>query len=292
MKNLTLAWSLILVLAIPAYSAQSRDDVVAPEGAANVAPGAAVSLVPEGVGVLYDNGPLVNSVGTGSGGADESVLQTTSLGMNTIGFGHQVLNGNRMADDFVIADPDGWHIDEIIFYAYQTGSPTTSTITAVNLRIWDGPPNAGGAVIWGDTTTNVLTSTTFSNVFRVTETTGGAADRPIMENRVLVDADFPAGTYWLDWQADGSLASGPWAPPVTITGQAVTGNALQSLTDNGVTWAPALDTGAGTPQQGLPFVIEGEILGGISPLEIPTASTIGLLLLVLALAAIAIVRLR
>jgi hypothetical protein len=212
--------------------------------------------------------------------------------MNTLGFGHQVLNGNRVADDFVIADPDGWHIDEIVFYAYQSFSPTTSTITAVNLRIWDGPPGGGGAVIWGDTTTNVLTSTTFSNIFRVTETTGGGVDRPIMENRVLVDADFPAGTYWLDWQTDGSLASGPWAPPVTITGQAATGNALQSLTDNGATWAPAVDSGTGTPQQGLPFVIEGEILGGVSPLEIPTASTVGLLLLVLALAAIAVVRLR
>lgn len=36
--------------------------------------------------VLYDNGPLVNSPGTGVGGLDESVLQG-NLGMTTLGFG-------------------------------------------------------------------------------------------------------------------------------------------------------------------------------------------------------------
>ncbi|MEZ4642505.1 MAG: hypothetical protein R3E31_07155 [Chloroflexota bacterium] len=35
--------------------------------------------------ILYDNGTLVNSPGTGAGGADESVLQSTSLTMNTLG---------------------------------------------------------------------------------------------------------------------------------------------------------------------------------------------------------------
>jgi uncharacterized repeat protein (TIGR01451 family) len=69
----------------------------------------------------------------------------------------------------------------------------------------------------------------------------------------------PPGTYWLDWQTDGSLGSGPWAPPVTITGTAITGNGLQSLADNGATWAPANDTGDGAPQQALPFIITGTL---------------------------------
>jgi hypothetical protein len=82
--------------------------------------------------VLYDNGPLVNSPGTGAGGADESVLQSTSLLMTTLGFGHQVLNNNWMADDFTVTDAEGWTIDAMTFYAYQTGSTTTSTMTNVN----------------------------------------------------------------------------------------------------------------------------------------------------------------
>ncbi|MCL4263291.1 MAG: DUF4397 domain-containing protein [Anaerolineae bacterium] len=208
--------------------------------------------------VLYDNGPLVNSPGTGVGGADESVLQTVSLGMNTLGFGHQVLNGNRMADDFTIPPGSNWTIDEIVFYAYQTASPITSTITQVNLRIWDGEPGNGGTVIWGDTSTNVMSSTVWSGIYRVTETTTGVAtDRPIMASTVnLGGLSLPPGTYWLDWQSDGTLASGPWAPPVTVNGQTTTGNGLQSLTDNGVTWGPANDSGTLT-QQGFPFLIMG-----------------------------------
>jgi hypothetical protein len=131
-------------------------------------------------------------------------------------------------------------------------------MTDVRLRIWDGPPGAGGTVIWGDTTTNRLSATGWTNIYRVTETTTGVAtDRPIMYNIAAVNTFLPAGTYWLDWQANGTLGSGPWAPPITITGQATTGNGVQSL-DSGVSYAPLIDTGSGTVQ-GLPFVIEGSV---------------------------------
>ena len=83
--------------------------------------------------------------------------------MGTYGFGAQLSAGNRVADDFTVTDAAGWAIDTITFFAYQTVSGTTSTITSLNLQIWDGPPNAGGTVIWGDTTTNILTSTTWAN---------------------------------------------------------------------------------------------------------------------------------
>ncbi len=214
-----------------------------------------------GPNVLFNNGPVANSLGTGAGGADESVLQTTSLGMNTLGFGHQVLNGNRMADDFTVP-AGGWLIDSFTFFAYQTNSPTTSTMTEVNMRIWDGVPAAPGSnIVFGDNTTNVMTATAFTNIFRVTETTTGTAtNRPIMAQTVGgLSLLLPAGTYWVDWQSGGSLASGPWAPPVTITGTAITGNALQSTVDNGATWAPANDTGTNTPQQALPFIITGTL---------------------------------
>jgi len=202
--------------------------------------------------VLYDNGPLATCTGCGAGGADESVLQSGSLGLNLLGWGHQVANDNAVADDFV-ADAD-WHIDTITFFAYQTNGGIPSTINDVRLRIWDGPPNAGGSIIWGDRTTNVMTSTAFSNIYRTTETTAGATNRAIMANTVTVDADFPAGTYWLDWQAGGTAASGPWAPPLTIIGQTTTGNGLQQI--SGGAWADALDSGTNTPQ-GFPFIIEG-----------------------------------
>jgi hypothetical protein len=215
---------------------------------------------------------LANSPGPGVGGAHAAVLQSVSLGLNTLGFGHQVVNGNRMADDFTIPAGGNWSIDEIVFYAYQTGAPTTSTITEVNLRIWDGEPGNGGTVIWGDNTTNIMVNTMWSGIYRVSETTTGVAtDRAIMANTVNVGGlSLPPGTYWLDWQSNGTLASGPWAPPININGQAVTGNGLQSLADNGATWGPANDGGTGAPQQGLPFLIMGN--SGCTASDIPWVS--------------------
>jgi hypothetical protein len=86
--------------------------------------------------LLYDNGPLVNSPGTGVNGADESVVQT-NLGMSVYGFGHQYASSISIADDFTVTG-GGWQIDSLVFYAYQTGSSTVSTITGVYYRIWLG----------------------------------------------------------------------------------------------------------------------------------------------------------
>ena len=253
------AAALMALLVSSGAAAQDREEVsAAPEGNV-VSPNAPTMFVPSG-SVLYDNGPLVNSPGTGLGGADESVLQSVSLGLNILGFGHQVASGNRVADDFVVP-ASGWIVDRIDFFAYQTGSPTTSTMTAVNFRIWDGPPGMPGSdVVFGDTTTNRLTATGWINALRVTETTTGTTNnRPLMGNTAGgLALSLNAGTYWLDWQTDGSLASGPWAPPITITGTAITGNGLQSL-DGGVTYAAALDSGTNMDPQGFPFVISGTV---------------------------------
>lgn len=197
---------------------------------------------------IFNNGPIVNSPGTGASGADESVLQTSTLGMGTFGFGFQTSDGNSVADDFTFTQSSD--INQIKVFAYQTGSSTTSTITAVYLQIYDGQPGAGGNVIWGDLSTNRLASTTWSEVYRVQETTSGATDRPIMECVCDVNTTLPAGTYWLEIQVDGSSSlSGPWCPPVTITGSSTTGNAIQ-YTES---WTSLVDIGP----QGVPFIITG-----------------------------------
>jgi hypothetical protein len=215
-------------------------------------------ILPLGAGdvVLHDNGPLVNSPGTGAGGADESVLQDESLGLNTLGVGNQIppIN-NWIADDFVVPT-GGWDITKFVFYAYQTSAPTTSTINDVRFIIYDGVPGATGTnIVWGDGNTNRLTNTIWSDIYRVTETTGGATNRPIMQNTCDVTINLPAGTYWVAWQVGGSASySGPWAPPITINGQTTTGNGMQSI--SGGAYATYLDIGTSTAQ-GFPFVIYG-----------------------------------
>ncbi len=222
------------------------------------------SIVEAGIpGGAYSNGPLVTHPGGGAGGADASALQT-GLGMGSNGFGHSLAADMRVADDFTLVG--GAYIDTIVFYAYQTGSPITSTIDHVNLQIWQGRPgDPGSTVIWGDTSTNRLVSTTWSNIYRVSDTTLDGTTRPLMANTVDVGLLLPPGTYWLDWQTGGTLASGPWVPPITILGQTTTGNARQW---DGI-WSDLVDVGP----QGLPFVLNGP--AGIPWLsESPAAGTL------------------
>ena len=213
------------------------------------------------ISVLYDNGPLINMPGAGAGGADASVVQDNSQGMSSFGFAHQAAFGNTVADDFTVSDPNGWYIDEITFFAYQTDSPLVSTITAVNYRIWDGRPNdPASTIVFGHTLPNRLADTTWSGIYRVRETSLSAVNRPIMQNTASGGLVLNPGTYWLEWQAEGSLPSGPWAPPITISGVVTSGNAMQYFNS---TWSPMADTDTGA-QQGLPFIISGYALENIS----------------------------
>ncbi len=211
--------------------------------------------------VLWDNGPLITHPAA-CGGMDASRLQTDLL-MTTLGFGHQFSVGNRMADDFTISSLAGWQIDQITFFAYQTGAPVSpSPITGVYYQIWDGPPDDPGSnVIFGDLTTNRLVSSSSPNMQRDSGTSPCANNRYIFADVASAGVVLPPGTYWIDWMTDGNLTSGPWAPPITILGQTTTGNALQFTTSSG-TWGPANDTGTLT-QQGMPFVIDGDILDNL-----------------------------
>ncbi|MBE2201473.1 MAG: hypothetical protein IAE79_22870, partial [Anaerolinea sp.] len=246
----------------------------APEGAAPEAAQGQSALWRGPAAVLYDNGPQVTHPGGGAGGADASAVQT-GLGNSTYGFGHAVSSGFRVADDFEVTG-SGWFIDAITFFAYQTGSTTTSTFTGVNLRIWDGPPgDPASNIVFGDTTTNLLASSGWTNMYRVTDTDITGNTRPIMANEATVGVFLPAGTYWLDWQSDGSLASGPWAPPVSILGETGKPGANAVQFDPGAaTWEDLIDTGTAQALQDLPFIIEGQTGPFIcqTPTDIPWLS--------------------
>ncbi|TVQ28962.1 MAG: hypothetical protein EA370_15885, partial [Wenzhouxiangella sp.] len=207
--------------------------------------------------VLHDNGPFITSFGDGPGGSDVSLLQNVSLGMTTLGAGVQFVSPgphNRIADEFEVTTPGGWTIENIVFYGYQTNSTTSSSFTGVNFRIWDGPPtDAGSSVIFGDTTTNRFADTGWTGSYRYAETAIGNTQRPIMYVIGEAGIHLEPGSYWVDWQLAGTIASGPWQPPITIIGQTTTGNALQFFATG---WEPWLDGATLTPQ-GAPFQLWG-----------------------------------
>jgi uncharacterized repeat protein (TIGR02543 family) len=207
--------------------------------------------------ILYDNGPWVTSFGDGPGGSDVSLLQNVSLGLTTLG-GAVNLSGAgphfRMTDDFTVITPGGWTVDFVTLYAYHTGSTTTSSFTGANFRIWDGPPNDPvSTVIFGDTATNRIVETGWTGAYRYSENNVGNTQRPLMYLTAEAGVYLDPGSYWIDWQLAGSIASGPWQPPISILGEITTGNGMQ-LTSTG--WQNFVDGGSGTAQ-GAPFKLWG-----------------------------------
>ncbi|SRX76084.1 T9SS type A sorting domain-containing protein [Aequorivita antarctica] len=203
--------------------------------------------------IVYDNGPYFNVAGP----PDISFLQDASLSMGLYGFGAQFTAGNSMADDVVLAAD--YDITSIDVFAYQTGSSAPS-INALYMQVWDGDPSGGGAsVIWGDLTTDILDTATATDAFRQLESAPGDTSREIQRVTGLTTGlSLTAGTYWIEYSFAGTGASGPWAPPIVITGNATTGNALQNQAG---LWVIAEDSGSLTPQ-GMPFVMYGDLVGG------------------------------
>ncbi len=222
--------------------------------------------------LLSDSGPLVTSIGTGFGGADESVLQLSNLGMTTLGT-------RSTSPEFRVAEDARFSTDVLIeritLFAYQVNSGSTSTMTDANLRVWDGVPGEPGSqVVFGDTSTNQLVSTEFSGIYRVFDLTLGNDARPIMTLVIEPNLFLERGTYWFDWQLDGSVDNGPWIPHVTIAGAEKTGNALRT-NDNGEIWVSLQDNAIAT-NQAIPMIIEGSQIRSV-----PSSSHISLALLIL-----------
>jgi hypothetical protein len=230
--------------------------------------------------VIYDSGPIFDLAGGGSGGANASTLHD---GFSTYGAGHAFASGFRVAEDIIVPAGETWTIDSLVFYAYQTNSGNNSTITGVNVRIWSGTPGGSSTLVFGDSTTNVMITSEWAGAYRTgdfTSTTCAPATcvaRPIMRNATVIGTTLTAGTYWIDWQTDGSLASGPWAPPVNLgAGNTTTGNAKQfdnapTITGGGanpnyLTWVDLLDGGTLTPQ-GLPILVVGSVVTGVNELN-------------------------
>ena len=193
----------------------------------------------------------------GAGGAKASCISKPNG--NNYGFGMNKTTFFALADDFTVPTGQTWNVDTVILYGYQTGSSTTSPITSVNLEIRRN--TVTGTSVYGDTSTNRLTASTFTNIYRVDTGAITSTQRPIMTMKVKVTPtlSLTAGTYWLIWSAAGNTSlTGPWGPPkvkpgrVNPTGQ----NGMQRT--NGV-WKAAKDSTSPTAMQavGFNFIVKG-----------------------------------
>ncbi len=236
---------------------------------------------------IYSNGPLSTGATTESGvaapaGTTWSEVQH-DVGVTTEGNGTAGSSGYagtfRLADNFVVPAGQSWSITAVETFAYKTGSAATpSPFVAATLQIWNGRPGDPGAVVLcGNTTTNVLASSTDTLMWRIFNTavpppgTASGTTRKIWRNRMTVPAAcagsmfFTAGTYWLDFDTTDSVGTAHFYPLVTVPGSRTppgTPNARQFTVGTGI-WTDAFDTGnpAAAPDiiQELPFFLFGTL---------------------------------
>ncbi|MCX5688175.1 MAG: PEP-CTERM sorting domain-containing protein [Planctomycetota bacterium] len=192
--------------------------------------------------VLHDNGAVYNVAGSPN-------LSVLGSGESTVGFGAQASATNSVADDFTV-NGGGWNVTSMTFYMYQTSAAAFS-FTSLDYQI---ASSHSEAISWTPATS--LVNGGFV-AYRVTSTTLGATNRPIYAITVPMNQNLADGNYVLRWRAAGSLASGPWQPPVVPSGEV--GNARQSIA-NGEFTQLAMGTTNGPVE--LPFQINGTVVPG------------------------------
>ena len=201
--------------------------------------------------LIYTNGPIVD----GEAGSNLSIVQNTSLGMSSYGYGVQKSIGNSIADEFVLTED--FDISKMEFYLYQSGE-TSATITEAYIRIWDGDPSGAGSIVWGDLSTNLLDNVVLTDIYRVLENDQSSQNRRIqLVTATTSGLTLAAGNYYVETSFSGTGSSGPWMPPITVGGESYTGDALQYITTTN-NWTPVVDDGNGDPQ-GIPFMIYGTL---------------------------------
>ena len=185
---------------------------------ANSIPG---NVVGNGITEEYINGNLVtgNLSSNGTSAPSGYSWSEVQLGNVNAGFGAQIENNLSLADDFTVSGGT-WTVSKFTFYAYSTGyTGTISPFQDLRLQIFDTDPSSGAAVpIFGDLTTNVLTTSTSANIYRIFNATPGTT-RLVWKIEANVNVVLPQGTYWVEWQT--GVATGltsNFTPPSTIVG--------------------------------------------------------------------------
>lgn len=200
--------------------------------------------------VLFNNGPIANSIGSGPNGSDVSIMPSilhnagyTTSKVNTSGFEY------RVADDFIV-DAPMWQIDSIEFFGFTGSDALDQVFDKYTIQIWQGEPgDPTSRLIWGDEVTNRVMGSKFSGVYR--EYASGYY--PIISNMCSVSGlVLPEGHFWIDWNARAVPNSAEALTPPVVKGNEVWfGNARSAMSHE---WIDIEDTYF---SQALPFVIYG-----------------------------------
>jgi subtilisin-like proprotein convertase family protein len=224
-------------------------------------------------GQQYNNanlstGPTSNSGVAAPAGFTWSECQNptgnTTIANTSAGAGAQITANNSLADDFTVVG-SSWTLSKITVYAYSTGfTGTTSPFTELRVRIHNANPAAGPTtVVFGDLTTNRLSASNGTSMYRIFNTVVTPATAPGTTRRIWtleanVNVTLTPGTYWLEFQTGGPASNFvPTSTPVGVRTLPAY-NAVQNLAG---TWQALVDQGQGPASPApvaldVPFLID------------------------------------
>jgi subtilisin-like proprotein convertase family protein len=195
----------------------------------------------------YVNGNLSTGATSSNGtaapaGYEWSEVQTGNV---NAGFGSSIANSLSLADDFTVPTGGGnWTVSKVTLYAYSTNyTGTASPFTDLRLQIFNTDPSVGSpAPIFGDLTTNRLSNSSATNLYRIFNATTGTT-RLVWKLEANISVVLPPGNYWMEWQTGvGTGITSNFMPPSTVVGTTTQpgNNAKQhDLTAN--TWTAVAD---------------------------------------------------
>ena len=207
---------------------------------------------------LYNSSDMVTRPGEGYHGADLCALYggQSTLAYKATANVTDLNHSYWIADDFILAASA--QVSHIDFYAFQSNSGTTSSITGCYVRIYNNRPEDSTAVPIWTSSANCMVSTEWSGLFRTTNTNLADTTRPIMKVSAQINTALAAGTYWVAVCFTGSRPGDVYAVPRATVAELSTGNAVQYSQDNGL-WLPMTDN-ASLEQMGLPLIVRGEFV--------------------------------
>jgi hypothetical protein len=132
----------------------------------------------------------------------------------------------KLTDDFVVPFGQTWDISSISVYAFRDGYiGNAAPIDTLKLLIWDGFPGLQtSSIVFGDSTTNVLTQSLDSLCFVIENSAVPSPGIPpnartkIWKLSASVTKRLNAGTYWLVWQVHDILGGAIYSPPIKVRG--------------------------------------------------------------------------
>ena len=164
-----------------------------------------------------------------------------------------------LADDFNVCT--NWTLSKITLFAYVNDvaisdpNNTSSPFNKLVIAIYDGDPQSGGSIVYGDTdpNSNFFSASSSASLYRI-QNLANNQNCKIWKIEVNLNQVLGPGTYWVVFSLGNSAGLTSVVPPSTVAGTTTQSgnNAKQKNITTGI-WSAITDGGGA---QDLPFIID------------------------------------